>query len=515
MILTFDLGTTVTKAVLWGEGGHVAWGRSVLRTGYGSGGRAEQDPGTWWPSLVAACGACLAGADGGVEVEAIGFAAARQTFVPVAPDGTALGQALLWSDRRAGAEAELLALAYGAGGASAARERTGIALDAGSVAAKIVWLARHQPERLLEARWILSPRDLMARRLTGTVNTDHTLASATGLYEVGGGVSSDHGMHLVLEALGETIDQVGGRSGAGRLDRIAAARLPPVVPSTTVVGPLLGEPAAELGIPAGVPVVIGAGDRACEVLGSGASATRPMVSWGTTANVSVPVATLDHPRSPALLTTRGALGGWLLEGGLSGAGSILEWLARLTGCDVETLVDRAAASPPGADGVIALPWLGGARAPWWRDDAHGAFVGLGLNHDAGDLARAVIEAVAWEVLRCLEAAGASGVAGGCTPTGLALGGAGATHALWTEILTSVTGLPAQRRTSGEAASTGALLVAAHATDVDVDLDDVDPLGDEIIPDPATVATYRALRHAAEAAATSAMETEREHTENMA
>ncbi|HUI04097.1 MAG TPA: FGGY family carbohydrate kinase [Acidimicrobiales bacterium] len=502
MILTFDLGTTVTKAVLWDEGGHVSSGRSVLRTDYGSGGRAEQDPGAWWPSLVAACRACLAGAGHGLHVDAIGFAAARQTFVPVAPDGTTLGRALLWSDRRAAAEAELLARAHGAGGAWRARERTGIALDAGSVPAKLVWLARHEPERLLGARWILSPRDLMVRHLTGTVHTDRTLASATGLYEVGD--DGHHGMRLALEALGEAVGRVGGHSGAGGLDRVAAERLAPVVPSSTVVGVLRSVPADELGVPAGTPVVVGAGDRACEVLGSGASPARPMVSWGTTANVSVPVATLEHARPPALLTTRGALGGWLMEGGLSGAGSVLEWLARLTGRDVETLVGLAAASPPGAHGVIALPWLGGARAPWWRDDVHGAFLGLALNHGPGDLARAVMEAVAWDVLRCLEAVG------GRAPAGLTLAGAGATRGPWTEILTSVTGLPAHGRASGEAASTGALLVAAHAVGVDVDLDGVDPPGDEITPDPVAVGAYRALRRAAEAAATSAMEEKAEH-----
>ena len=89
LILTLDLGTTVTKAVLWGDGGLVASGRAALRTDYGAGGRAEQDPDTWWPSVVAACAACCAdlagapgasGPSGAVAVDAIGFAAARQTL---------------------------------------------------------------------------------------------------------------------------------------------------------------------------------------------------------------------------------------------------------------------------------------------------------------------------------------------------------------------------------------------------------------------------------------------------
>ena len=134
-----------------------------------------------------------------------------------------------------------------------------------------------------------------------------------------------------------------------------------------------------------------------------------MVSWGTTANVSVPVDRLgarEHANTArtAMIVTRGALGGWLLEGGLSAAGSLVDWLARLAGLDVEVVMDRARSSPPGSSGVVVLPWFGGARAPWWRDTARGAVVGLSFDHDVGDMARAVIESVAWDVCRCLESA---------------------------------------------------------------------------------------------------------------
>ena len=199
-----------------------------------------------------------------------------------------------------------------------------MALDAGAVGAKIAWLAWHEPGRVAGARWILSPRDLMAWRLTGAVATDHTLASATGLYEVdheadsidrdgrdgrGDGADGDHRFGPLLWPLGEVLEHVSGLGPAGGRDRFIAERLPIPVPSTTVVGNLRPGPAAELGLRAGIPVIIGAGDRACEVLGAGASSTRPMVSWGTTANVSVPTVTLEHRRSPALVTTRGAARG--------------------------------------------------------------------------------------------------------------------------------------------------------------------------------------------------------------
>src|SRR6202035_3473935 len=107
--------------------------------------------------------------------------------------------------------------------------------------------------------------------------------------------------------------------------------LPSVVPSDTVVGQLKPVPGAELGLRPGIPAVIGAGDRQCEVLGSGASDDHPMVSWRITATMSVRVHERPVPSRAGAVATRAADGGWLLEGGLSAAGSFLAWLGRLLG----------------------------------------------------------------------------------------------------------------------------------------------------------------------------------------
>jgi len=523
VILTVDLGTSVTKVVVWGAEGQLAVGRSALQCTYSAGNRAEQDPASWWPSVVSACESARAALGASAvdvfgAVEALGFSAARQTFVPVADDATPLGPALLWSDRRARAEAVALAesfgdsgsigdggASFGDGGASLGdegasvgsgarwvRRRTGLVLDAGSVAAKVRWLERHEPQRIEVARWLLAPRDLVAWHLTGEVSTDHTLASATGLYEIPGD-GSDPGPLL-----------------PGLVDAAVAEKLPGSRPSDSVLGGLLAEPAGELRVPAGIPVVIGAGDRACEVLGTGASGSWPMVSWGTTANVSVPLPRLGAVMSDAMIVTRGAIGGWLLEGGLSAAGSLVDWLARLAGLDTDSLMERARCSPPGSRGVIVLPWLGGARAPWWRDTARGAVVGLSFDHDVGDMARAVIESVAWDVQRCLESATAART-GSTSPVGLVLAGGGSNSALWTEILASVTALPVRRPRWAEAASAGAAMLVARATGAEVglevaayvenveDVEDVED-ADPFRPEAAMVECYASLRPAVDAAA---------------
>jgi sugar (pentulose or hexulose) kinase len=474
VILTIDFGTTVTKVGLW-DGGLVVLARAELATTHPAVGWSEQDPLRWWTSLVIACAEARAQAPRAfADVEVVACSGARQTFVPLTRQGDPIGKGILWSDHRAAAEARLLAQRMG--GDDINRARTGIPLDAGAVAAKLAWLEKNEPARLEGAAMILSPRDLIVFRMTDQVVTDSTFASRSGLYDFDG--------NAVRELAGP-----------------ALGKLPSVVASDTVVGQLKPVPGAELGLRPGIPVVIGAGDRQCEVLGSGASEDHPMVSWGTTGNVSVPVHERPVPSPAGAVVTRAADGGWLLEGGLSAAGSFLAWLGRLLGSTPDELARLAGESPAGARGVVAVPWLDGARAPWWRDDARAGFMGLGAAHGPSDLARAVMEAVAWDVLRVMEVV-TVGRLGGSTAEGVTLGGAGSGLPVWIEVLTSVLGVPATRHRSGEAASAGAALLAGRALGLGLRLDELDPVEALIVPDPAAVEVYRRLRprvdHVAEA-----------------
>ena len=462
VILTIDLGTSATKVVVWSPAGAVAVGRAEVATLHPRPGWAEQDPADWWASVVEACAQARGlAAEAWSSIEAVGFSAASESVFPVDEAGLAIGHGLLWSDRRAADEAR--ALAEGVGGVEAARQRTGVVLDAGSTAAKAAWLARHDAERLRRARWLLSPRDLAILRLTGIAATDATLASRTGFY--------DHAGTLLPEIVGPR----------HRL-------LPDVHASSAVIGGVLPEPAAVLDVVPGTPVVIGAGDRACEVLGTAAGPERAMVSWGTTVNVSVPLAGWPADIPPGLSVSWGAPAGFLLEAGLSAAGAALDWLKRLTGTPPLELAQAAAASGPGARGVVAVPWFNGARAPWWRDSARAALCNLTPAHRAGDLARALYEAVAFDVARSLEAAGRQ-------PAELAAAGGGAAGSLWVELLAAVHDRPVLLRRSGEAASAGACLLVAGAVgrEADYPLDRINPVVQRFVASRALTARYRELR----------------------
>ena len=107
-----------------------------------------------------------------------------------------------------------------------------------SPAARFAWLSEHEPEAVQRTRWLAAPKDVVVQSLTGRLVTDHTLVARTD---------------------------------------VDAALLPVAVAPRVIVGDCHG-----------VPVIGGAGDRACEAFAVGAAADKPMVSWGTTANVSLP-----------------------------------------------------------------------------------------------------------------------------------------------------------------------------------------------------------------------------------
>jgi xylulokinase len=466
-VLTLDLGTSATKAALWEGDRLVAMTRSPVETAHPQPGWAEQHADDWWRSVVEACRQlCTEHGPSCASIEAIGFAAARETFVLVDESLAPLGPGLLWSDRRAGRQAQVL------GDAAAFRAGTGVALGPSTQAARMAWVADEHAGAFERARWVLAPRDLVIARLTGVIATDETLASRTGLSELSG------------DWLPEASERYG-------------RRLPSIVRSDAIVGPTLPDAARELGLPPGISVVIGAGDRACEVLGVDATPGTPMVSWGTTANVSVP-----HPGPvealPAVAqVSRGALGGFVVEAGLSAAGAALGWLARRTGQHHGDLLVLAADVAPGAGGVLALPWLAGARAPWWRPGVHAAFIGLTDAHGPAELARAVVEGVAFDVARCLQLVDPEAQQ-------LALAGGGAASELWRSILAAVTGRTVVRRAVDDAASVGARLVVAHAVGEALDVDTLSPVVAEEPPNPGWVSAYGAIRDDADAAASAVL-----------
>jgi sugar (pentulose or hexulose) kinase len=187
-----------------------------------------------------------------------------------------------------------------------------------------------------------------------------------------------------------------------------------------------------------------------------------------------------------VLVTRGAIAGHVMEAGLSSAGSALAWVAELTQANSVSLAAEAERIRPGSEGLLALPWLNGARAPWWEPRVGLSFTGLGPHHGTPHLARAIVEGIAFDAARCLERSAPDAVE-------LALAGGGAAMPLWRRVLAGVTSRPVISHRQGEAASVGAALLAARGTGLELDAAVLDPVERrETAPDDEVVA-YAELR----------------------
>jgi xylulokinase len=435
-ILSLDLGTTACKAVVFGLDGSLL-GEAVQEypTHHPVPGAAEQEADDWW-AAAAGVGRLAVSKAGAATVIAIGLSSQRETIVPVDGAGRPLRRAITWLDRRAQPQAEQMAAAFGA---EALHARTGMLPEATFSAAKIRWLQEHEPESLQRAAYLLQPKDCLLMRLTGAPALDPSLASRTLLWGLRDGWLAD-----LVEWTGARPEQ-----------------FPPVVPSGAAAGRLTPEAAAALGVRPGIPVAAGAGDRCCEALGAGVRpGGRGMLSTGTATNVSGAVDRLPDPLLSGILYTRHAVADqWLAEQGIGTGGSVLKWLRDTFGADgYEELEQAAAASPPGANGLILLPFFMGVRATRWNPAARGVWFGLSLGSSRGDLARSAMEGVACEVRACLEHLRRTGTA----PAELVILGGGAGSELWCSIKADLTGLPVLVPRVPQAASLGAMLLAGQA-----------------------------------------------------
>ena len=446
IILAIDIGTTACKAILTGpEGSVVGMGQAEYPTYHPRPLWAEQDPEDWWRAAVEATRTALeAAGEGPFDVAAIGLSSQRETVALTDAAGRPLARAISWMDRRGVEQVSRLVKKLGF---EAIHRHTGMVPDATFTLAKLLWLKQHDPDLLARVRWLLQPRDFVAHRLTGRFITDPSLASRTMMWEVEAGRWWE-----------PAFDEVG----------ISPERFPPVVASHAVIGRLSSEAASQLGLPAGVPVVAGGGDRCCEALGVGLTSGQAMESTGTTSNLSTVASSLPDRRDPRLAYTAHVLPRhWLVEQGLNATGVILRWLRQLAysaeylraqqqGHDVyELMTAEAAEVPPGAEGLLLLPYFMGARAPRWQPLARGAVVGLTLEHGRAHLVRAAMESVAFELRACLRVLEGAGLA----PSRVVAMGGGARSRLWLEIKAAVLGVPLWVPRTDLAASLGATVLA--------------------------------------------------------
>lgn len=447
LILAHDLGTSANKATLFSESGAIiASATHPYPTFYDHNGIAEQNPDDWWVAVVATTRTLLQNNDA-TRIAAIAFSATMMGCLPVNKNGTPLRPHMLYCDQRASTEAAEFAEKAGA---ENIYRISGSPVSAVNSGAKYIWLKKHQPEIYTQTYKILNAKDYLNFKLTGRMATDPTDASGTNLYDL---VKWDWSDELI-EAAG--------------LDR---GIFPDIVPSTGVVGEVTSEAAAALGVPAGTPVMAGAGDGMCA--GVGAGSVEPGVNYislGSSAWIGI---TTDRPvydpRRRTLTFAHAVPGMFQPMGTMLVGGGIMPWLRDLvcyqevveaeeSGMSVFDIMSReAAAAPVGANGLVFLPHLMGERAPRWNSLARGGFVGMNMAHTRGDMIRAALEGVVLNLRLTIDVFRELGV----PEFGeIRFIGGAAKGAIWRRIIADVFGMEViPLQFGGEATSVGAAIIA--------------------------------------------------------
>jgi glycerol kinase len=390
ILLVIDEGTTSTRAMAFAPDGRcLAVEQSDLSQHYPRPGWVEHDAQEIWERSLSCARAAADAVGGAGRIAAIGIANQRETIVFWSRrTGEPLAPAIVWQDRRTAQDCERL---KEAGHEPAVQQSTGLLLDPYFSASKIAWALREWPQ-VAEAGADLMVGTVdswLVHRLTGGLHvSDATNASRTALMDIGSG-RWDEGLlslwAVPRSALPEIVDCAGeiGRTAPGHFGRE-------------------------------IPICGMAGDQQAAAIGQACFAPgETKATYGTGAFVLTNTGeTRPHSQNRLLATVASQIGGrraYALEGSVFVAGSLVKWLRDSLGLiDSAGELEALARSVPDTGGAYVVPAHSGLGAPWWRPDARGAIVGLGLSTGRAELVRAALEAMAYQTHDLMTAFAADG-----------------------------------------------------------------------------------------------------------
>ncbi len=433
-----DVGTSGAKAVLIDDKGlilheaEITYPIATPRPGWN-----EQNPADWWERSAEVLSELTGVARSrGAEVRGVGLTGQMHSSVFLDEDDRVIRPALLWNDTRT--EAECREIEERVGGVSRLIKLTSNLALEGFTAPKVLWLRNHEPEHYQRMKHLLVAKDYIRLQLTGKRATEVSDASGTLLFDVGRRDWSSE----ILKAL-----------------ELNPEILPRCFESPEVTGHVTEEGSKKTGLSVGTTVVGGGGDQAAGAVGSGV--VRPgqlCISLGTSGVVFAPTA--EHrPEPEARIHTfcHAVPGRWHAMGVMLSAAGAYQWFHDHLGggFSFEELNRAAEVVPPGAGGVLFLPYLSGERTPHNDPNARGLFAGLSLGTGRGEMTRAVLEGVAYGLRDCLELIRGAGIAW----EHALISGGGARSNLWCQIVADVLGIAVSRLRENPGPAYGAALLA--------------------------------------------------------
>ncbi|GAA3877381.1 xylulokinase [Leifsonia kafniensis] len=443
MIIAHDLGTTGNKASLHHDDGRLVAAITVsYGVNFGSGGSAEQNPEDWWNAVVEATRTLITRSEVNpsdvtgltVSGQMMGAVLLDAAYLPVRP-------ALIWADTRSTAQTAELERRIG-------QERgyalLGHRLNPTYSLEKVMWVRDNEPDVFERVRHFCVAKDFIAHRLTGRLATDRSDASGTNAYDQSVGAWSTE----LIEAAG-----------------LPASIFPEILDSTDILGTLTAASADLIGLNRSTRVVMGGGDGPIAAVGAGVVAPEDgaYVCLGTSSWISFASTTPVHDPLMRTMTFNHVVpGSFVPTATMQAGGAALQWVTELvtpepSGAALSTLVAEASTADAATGGLYFLPYLLGERSPHWNPDAAGAFLGISRHHGRAEMAKAVLEGVAFNLLSCIQAFRESGAP---IERVDAIGG-GAASDVWLQIMADIWGVTVRRRTIVEEGnSLGAAVTAA-------------------------------------------------------
>ena len=465
LLLGLDIGTTSTIGILIdAEGGLRATASRPSELVSRHPNWAEEDPEAWWrnvralvPELLAAAGAEAGGIAG------VGVTGMVPTVILLDEAGRPLRFSIQQNDARAVAEIDEMKAAIDP---DAFFAKTGGSINQQLVAPKLRWLERHEPDAFARTARVLGSYDYITHRLTGGYSVEQNWALESGFMDISRGTFD------------ESLVALGG---------IAPDRLPALRASHEPVGEVTPEAAAETGLAAGTSVVAGCADHIASAYVAGATSDGDLVTkFGGAGDIMLSCSRAET--DPRLFIDFHIVPGLFFSNGcMAASGSVLNWIVRhlakaeaaeaeAAGRRVHALLDeRAATAPPGAGGVVLLPYFLGEKTPLHDPNARGTIVGLGLHHGLPHVWRAALESVAFGFRHHTEVFAEMGLSIGRV---LACDG-GAASDLWLQITADVLGRPVQRLLNHPGSCLGAAFVAGMGVGA---LDDWGAITDYVRPE---------------------------------
>ena len=476
LMIAVDIGTTGVKVEAVDTAAVSSCGaRREYPTETPQPGRAEQDPDQVATAVQEAVREVASGITAsGRTVAGVSFSAAMHDVIGLDADGEPLTPMLTWADGRAAAQARRL---RASGDWLDLHRRTGTPVHPMSPLVKLLWFREERPELWDRVAHWVGVKEYVLQRLAGVLAVDESIASAMGMYNLKARDWDD---------------------GALSLAGVRREQLPSLHATTDVVA-RLGADAVAWGLPAGTPIVVGASDGVLANLGVGAVAPGVVAcSIGTSSAIRgvVPQARVDEQGRVFCYVL--VPGRWVVGGASNNGGNVLRWLGRVIGADLadpdKELTELAATVPPGAEGLLMLPYLAGERAPRWSGDPCGALLGLTQRHGRAHLARAALEGVCLQLRLVLDAMQAAGL----ELTELRAAGGFSHSPFWRQLLADVLGTAIGFPASAQGSAIGAALLGHVALGHLPSVDEAAALvrvSSVVHPDPDDARLYRRLSHA--------------------